>query len=346
MSDETVWLTKRKGTKKGKAIIRYSLRWLDVTTGRWRSKAAGTDSKLAQRLAADLENKLAAGTFQDVKHVGWGEFVRHHVSTIEGKAHAAITRRTLARFGEVTGAAGVHRVSYPMIEAFVAHLRSKGNSPATIAKHLRYVRRALRQAVKRGMLGRNPFDSDLFPTVEDKIPRILTDNEETKLRKAAEGLYGFRWEAFIITALNTGARRTELLTLSWNRVELDHSPSVTFVKTKGRKDRRIPLTDETIVVLRRLQAMTLQAGGPFIGMGKKLSSEWNTIAIKAGVEDVKPHDLRRTFCARLIRTGTPLPTVQKLAGHSAIATTLRYYNWVSDDDLRQGIAKLNHREVG
>ena len=92
--------------------------------------------------------------------------------------------------------------------------------------------------------------------------------------------------------------------------------------------------------------MTIQEGGPFIGMAKKLNSEWNAIATQAGIEDVKPHDLRRTFCARLIRTGTPLPTVQKLAGHNAIATTLRYYNWVSNDDLRQGIAKLTHREVG
>ena len=40
------------------------------------------------------------------------------------------------------------------------------------------------------------------------------------------------------------------------------------------------------------------------------------------------HDLRRTFITRLIRAGVPLPTVQKLAGHADIKTTLTHYNTI------------------
>ena len=92
--------------------------------------------------------------------------------------------------------------------------------------------------------------------------------------------------------------------------------------------------------LRRLQVQTLKDGGPFVGLASRLSKEWAATLAKAEVEGLTVHDLRRTYVTRLIRAGVPLPTVRKLAGHSSIETTLRYYNWVSDDDLREGMAKL------
>lgn len=53
---------------------------------------------------------------------------------------------------------------------------------------------------------------------------------------------------------------------------------------------------------------------------------------------IQMHDLRRTFVTRLIRANVPLPTVQKLAGHRDIKTTLKFYNWVSMDDRREAVA--------
>ena len=96
-------------------------------------------------------------------------------------------------------------------------------------------------------------------------------------------------------------------------------------------------------VLRRLQAQTLQAGGPFIGMGSNLGRQWGRIVRNARVKPISLHDLRRTYITRLIGAGVPLPTVQKLAGHANIQTTLKYYNWVSDGDLREAVAKLARR---
>ncbi len=51
-------------------------------------------------------------------------------------------------------------------------------------------------------------------------------------------------------------------------------------------------------------------------------------------------DTQRTCITRLIRAGVPLPTVQKLAGHSDIKTPLRDYNQVNDADLRAAVDKL------
>lgn len=47
---------------------------------------------------------------------------------------------------------------------------------------------------------------------------------------------------------------------------------------------------------------------------------------------------RRSF-VRLIKAGVPLPTVQRMVGHQSIETMLTYYNAVTDDDLRDAVAK-------
>lgn len=68
---------------------------------------------------------------------------------------------------------------------------------------------------------------------------------------------------------------------------------------------------------------------------------------KAEVKHITPHDLRRTFVTRLVRAEVSLPTVQKLAGHSTIQTTLSYYNQVNADDLLRGMEKLwKARRIG
>lgn len=141
-------------------------------------------------------------------------------------------------------------------------------------------------------------------------------------------------------------RRTELLTLTWDRVCLDgDEPEVHFARTKSYKDRLVPINPDVVTVLRRLQAMTLQQGGPFVGMGDNLGCMWGRIVKKAGVSPITIHDLRRTYVTRMVRAGTPLPNVQKLAGHADIQTTLRYYNWASDHDLRQAV-KMLKKDVG
>ena len=122
-------------------------------------------------------------------------------------------------------------------------------------------------------------------------------------------------------------------------------PHVHFTKTKSHRDRIVPVNPDVVDILLRLKAQTLEQGGPFIGMGNNLGRMWARIVQEAKVLDVTIHDLRRTFVTRLVREGVPMPTVQKLAGHANVNTTLRYYTWISNDDLRAGIKKLR-RDVG
>ena len=118
-------------------------------------------------------------------------------------------------------------------------------------------------------------------------------------------------------------------------------PHVHVTNTKAHCDRIIPIHAEMAAVLRRLKAQTLNTGGPFCGRHNNLERKWERIKKAAEVDPaIKMHDLRRTFITRLIRANVPLPTIQKLAGHKDIKTTLKFYDWVSLDDRREAVEKL------
>ena len=55
-----------------------------------------------------------------------------------------------------------------------------------------------------------------------------------------------------------------------------------------------------------------------------LQKSWRRIRSKAGLDDLRIHDLRHTFASQAVMSGTPLALVSKLLGHSKITTTMRY----------------------
>ena len=97
--------------------------------------------------------------------------------------------------------------------------------------------------------------------------------------------------------------------------------------------------------MRTLQIQTLQQRGPFRSLTDNLGRSWGRIVKAAGVDDLSIHDLRRTFITRLVNEGVPMKTIMELAGHTCMATTLRYYTKVTDADKRAAILKI-HRLAG
>lgn len=338
--------------KRGKDT--YHVKWIDPATNKWKSKKSGTDRKKAEYDRREMEAELRKGTYQELKKITWQDFVTDHVAKIEGQRDRVEAERVLNEFGKVCKPGQPRRVTYTMVEAYVAHLRNadedkdrKANKPATINKKLRYLRAAFNRAVKREYMAKNPMDIGLFQAVEKPVPRVVSAAEETALLDAATELYGLRLHTFIFVALNTGGRRGELIGLTWDRVVLDgDEPHVHFTHTKSHRDRIVPIYPEVVDALRRLQAKTLQEGGPFIGLNDNLGRKWGLIRRKAEVEDVSIHDLRRTYVTRLIRAGVPVPHVQELAGHANAETTLTYYNQTTQHDLRDAVAKLRKAQVG
>lgn len=320
-----------KGRKRA-----YYARWHDPATGRQRGINCGSDKYLARQRAAELEAGLNSGLWKDLQDIAWQAFTDAHVATIPGKANRAEARRALEYLGTLCSPASPKHVTYAMLELYVAKLRDRGLSVASINKHLRYMKHALRMGIKRRHLAESPFESQLFIPEDRPEPRVLTDDEEGKLLAAAKQLYGFRWEAFIRIALATAGRRSELLGLTWANVDFE-GKSVLFIETKGRRDRRVPIDDADVDILRRLQAQTLAEGGPFAGMGGAMQRRWDKIVETAGIDRATLHDCRRTALTRLALHGVPMAVLQRVAGHSSISTTSTFYVGLGDGDIREAV---------
>lgn len=297
--------------------------------------------KRANQQSAAREKELSEGTYHAVQKITWDAFVQDHVFKIQNESNAVNVRQALEEFGEIHQPKSPTDVSFAMAEAHVAHLREHGNAGRTINRKVAIVRRAMALAVHRGFVAVNPIPRGGFggwqrEHVEDHVVRMVTRDEEAKLIEAADKLLGLKWSTFIIVAVETGARRGELVNLEWHAIDFEGiadptaEPSVLFTKTKTHKDRRVPLSERAVTALRRLQLQTLQESGPF---GKALLSNttrrWKRIVAEADIPYARIHDLRGTFCTRAIRAGIDPKTVMTLAGHRDIKTTLRYYTAAS-----------------
>ena len=152
----------------------------------------------------------------------------------------------------------------------------------------------------------------------------------------------------VIFAVNTGLRRTELLTLSWEQVNfkdklviLDNRNNL----TKSKKIRTIPLNLSAMqVVVERERAKTCNY--IFTHLGKKIAPDKITRLFKEYVKsaEVNPqlnfHSLRHTFASWLVQKGVSIYQVSKLLGHADIKTT-EVYSHLRAEDLRESVEMLN-----
>ncbi len=331
-----VWISSRQCKKKRS----YHLRWICPTEQKLKSRAVGSDRKRAVTEAALLEQQLAVGTYKAVRRADWGAFAADHVSKFPHPVTAEKVRHTLQEFAAICGPDRPDQVDFSMVERYAAELLKRGVAPTTRNTKLGILKRALKKAIARGVAARNPMDGWRREREDEPEPRTITEDEERALVDAAQSMYGLGMAAFITIGIRLGARRSELLDLTWDRVDFD-GQTVLFTHTKSKRDRRIPFGDDVGELLRRLQVQTLATGGPWCSLSRSVAQwRWNEIRAKVGLGEIPIKSMRKTFITRLMRQGVPPKTVQRLAGHADVKTTLRYYTDVSEDDMRQAVAKL------
>ena len=130
----------------------------------------------------------------------------------------------------------------------------------------------------------------------------------------------------------TGCRRNEILTLRWEDVHLD----VNELRLRDSKTgpRAVPLSPAAVKVIAELPRA---AGNPWVIAGRRpgarlsdFNSHWYRVRSRAGLEDVRLHDLRHSFASRALALGESLPMIGKLLGHTKIQTTARYAHLARD----------------
>ena len=122
----------------------------------------------------------------------------------------------------------------------------------------------------------------------------------------------------------TGCRSGEIRNLKWNEVGAD---TLDLADSKTGP-RRVYLNSEA----RRIIDRQPNIGSPHVFPSPMNPSQplrgflslWYLVRKRAGIEDVRPHDLRHNFASWAVMRGVPLPTVARLLGHRQISMTLRY----------------------
>ena len=169
--------------------------------------------------------------------------------------------------------------------------------------------------------------------------RFLTDAEFSRLgRVLDEAVDDGTASPMAVTAIRllmlTGCRKSEILTLRWAEVDLDAGELRLGDAKTGPRAVQLPPTAVGLLesLPRRKDSPWVFPGndrdGRFSGGG--LDRVWRVVRTRAGLEDVRLHDLRHSFASRALALGETLPVIGKLLGHSDIETTARYAHLAHD----------------
>ena len=172
---------------------------------------------------------------------------------------------------------------------------------------------------------------------EEKRERFLSDEEYKRLGSAlreieAEGSETAAAIAAVRLLMFTGCRLSEIQKLRWEHVDLE-AGELRLPDTKtGAK--LVHLGGPAIAVLR---ALDRPEDNPWVIAGRKpgshltdLQHPWRRIRARAGLDDVRVHDLRHSFASGGLLVGEGLPMIGKLLGHTQVQTTARYAHLAND----------------
>lgn len=180
--------------------------------------------------------------------------------------------------------------------------------------------------------------------------KSLPTDKITALAAAAEG--NIFQELLLKLGLTTGMRGAEMVTLTWDDLDLDAGLiNLRPENSKTQSGRVLPLRDDVRELLGGIlldlqydpSVQKKQNARIFEGFAtdaKALRYQWKKICAAAGLTGIGLHALRHTFGTLMLRNGVDLRTVQELMGHKQLKTTAGYLTPADADTVRGVLDKL------
>jgi integrase len=320
-------MAKLKGIYKRGGIywIRYA-----GPDGRIRFESAKTTSqKEAECLLTCRKKEVQEGNLPEIKKIAknitFRELAVEYLEWVK-RQRAFVSKK--CRVLQLVGFFGNHPLnsfSTQLVEKYQSGRLVK-NKPASVNKTIAIFKHMLAKAVEWEMMSEEILKKvrkvKQIPENNKRL-RFLASEECQALIKACDP----HIRPIVVTALNTGMRRGEILNLKWDQIDLKHG-FILLEVTKNGERREIPINE---TLRRTLETLPRHIKGPYVFWhgeeGKpygELKKSFKSALKRAGIRDFTFHDLRHCFASHLVMAGCDLKTVQELLGHKTLTMTLRY----------------------
>ena len=177
---------------------------------------------------------------------------------------------------------------------------------------------------------------------EQQRDRFLTPDELPKFFKAVNAEPNDSARDFILVALFTGARRGNVQAMRWEEIDLGRAVW-RIPDTKGGEPVNVVLTAEALKILKRRKAAADDSPWVFPSYGKtghitEPKTAWAAVLKRAGIVNLRIHDLRRSLGSWQAMTGASLPVIGKSLGHRNQSTTA-IYSRLTLGPVRESVGK-------
>jgi len=328
--------------------------------------------KLRTQLLGELDKGILAKPSKTTIGIYLEQWLKSYVaSTVAPRTHESYAYIAKKHLIPALGQIKLCNLRPQHLQQLYADKLKQGLSPRTVQLLHVTLHKALKNAIKTGLLSRNPLDMVDPPKVERHEMKTMTEEDISRfLNEARKGDY---YSLFYIY-LFTGIRRGEALSLRWSDVDLPGcqlsisktmqflNNKVTYKSPKTANSRRlVALSPSTCVVLRLHKeaqnkirkykedpsvsdkedpsvsdddlVFCQSDGKPYLP--STISHAWIKLIKRCGLDGIRLHDARHTHATLLFKSGVSAKVIQERLGHSSVAFTMNTYAHVSPGMQKQ-----------
>jgi len=311
--------------------------------GRRKRKKIGSSKKLAMQVLNDVQLKIAKGEYLGVyeeKKIPFEDYAKQYLAF--SKTNKAWTtykrdRINIAHLISFFKDKYIFEITSQMIEKYKgARLEKVG--PAAVNRELACLKHMFTKAIEWGCVKANPARGVKLLKEPPGRLRYLNPEEIEKLIYACAD----HIKPIVITALNTGMRKSEILNLKWKEVDLKNR-KIIVINAKNNESRVIPINQ---TLYQELLTLSQKPNGEYVFSDRNgraygdIKKGFSAALNRTGIKDFRFHDLRHTFGSHLVMQGVDLKTVQQVMGHKDIKMTMRYSH-LSPEHVQEAMERLD-----